>query len=59
MQSERGIHSSTEFVFDLELPESFQPGNMDGEVESFTLVPASSLLDIVCSDDFKITSRSH
>jgi len=55
-QSERGIHSSTEFVFDLELPESFQPGNTDGEVESFTLVPASSLLDIVCSDDFKITS---
>ena len=31
-ESERGIHPNTEFVYDLQLPESFVPKNNDGEV---------------------------
>ena len=49
-QSERGLHPNTEFVFDLELPESFQPGNNDGEVSGFQLVPVAELVDIITSE---------
>ena len=31
-QSERGLFPQTEFVYDLELPETFEPRNTDGEV---------------------------
>ena len=56
-QSERGIHPNTEFVFDLELPQNFQPLNNDGEVESWQLVPVDQVIDIICQPDlFKITS---
>ena len=56
-RSERGLHPNTEFVFDLELPQNFQPLNNDGEVESWQLVPVDKILDIVCQPElFKITS---
>ena len=56
-QSERGLHPNTEFVFDLELPQEFQPLNNDGEVESWQLVPVDKILDIICQPElFKITS---
>ena len=56
-QSDRGIHPNTEFVFDLELPQQFQPLNNDGEVESWQLVPVEKILGIICQPDlFKITS---
>ena len=56
-QSDRGIHPNTEFVFDLELPQQFQPLNNDGEVESWQLVPVGKILDVVCQPElFKITS---
>ena len=56
-QSERGFHPNTEFVFDLELPQQFQPLNNDGEVESWQLVPVDKILNIVCQPElFKITS---
>lgn len=55
-QSERGVHPNTGFVFDLELPESFQPGNNDGEVSGFELVPVAEVIDIITSEDFKATS---
>lgn len=55
-ESERGIHPQTEFVFDLELSEQFQPCNMDGEVAEWHLLPASEIVDLLCSEDFKITS---
>jgi len=57
-QSERGIHPNTEFVFDLELPETFKPSNNDGEVADFKLVPVDQVVDIITSEDFKITSSA-
>ena len=39
METERGLDISTIFLYDLWLPESFEPENTDGEVESFALVP--------------------
>ena len=57
-QSERGIHPNTEFVFDLEVPETFHPGNTDGEVDDWKLVPVEEVLDIISSDEYKITSSA-
>ena len=37
-EDQRGIFPETQFVFDLEMPESFQPVNIDGEVEAFYLL---------------------
>jgi len=55
-RSERGLFPNTEFVFDLELPESFQPGNNDGEVSGFELTPVKDIVSIITSQDYKITS---
>lgn len=55
-KTDRGIHPNTEFVFDLELPEHFVPINTDGEVGGWTLVPIERIVDVICSDKFKITS---
>jgi len=55
-RSERGLFPNTEFVFDLELPESFQPGNNDGEVCGFQLTPVQDIIGIITSQDYKITS---
>lgn len=57
-QSERGIHPNTEFVFDLELPENFHPSNNDGEVDDWKLVPVEQVVDIISSEDYKITSSA-
>ena len=44
-------------MFDLQLPQNFQPLNNDGEVESWQLVPVDKILNIVCQPQlFKITS---
>ena len=48
-RSERGLFPNTEFVFDLELPESFQPGNNDGEVCGFQLTPVQDIIGIITS----------
>ncbi|XP_055541525.1 uncharacterized protein LOC129727579 [Wyeomyia smithii] len=55
-ESERGIFPNTEFVFDLELPEDFEPDNSDGEVQNFRLLPAKECLEQVFAPDFKTTS---
>ena len=55
-RTERGLHPNTEFVFDLELPEAFVPHNTDGEVGGWSLVPVDMIIEVVCSDKFKITS---
>jgi len=55
-RSGRGLFPNTEFVFDLELPESFQPGNNDGEVSGFELTPVKDIVGIITSQDYKITS---
>ena len=54
----RGVLPQTEFVFDLELPETFIPGNNDGEVESFKLVPVEEMRGLISSDQYKITSSA-
>ncbi len=42
------------FCFDLALPEDWQPHPLDGEVESFRLLPASEVLRLLReTDDFK------
>ena len=48
-RSERGLFPNTEFVFDLELPETFQPGNNDGEVCGFELTPVKDIVSIITS----------
>ena len=57
-KNERGVHPRAEFVFDLELPETFSPGNNDGEVETFKLVPVGEVRSLLCSDQYKITSSA-
>lgn len=39
METERGLDISSIFLYDLWLPDSFEPENTDGEVESFALIP--------------------
>ena len=48
-RAERGLFPNTEFVFDLELPESFQPGNNDGEVSGFELTSVKDIVSIITS----------
>ena len=38
-EDERGLFPETQFVFDLELPRSFEPTNTDEEVSDFYLLP--------------------
>lgn len=38
-EDERGLFPETQYLYDLELPETFEPVNADGEVESFELIP--------------------
>ncbi len=40
---ERGVDRSTVFIFDLWLPETFEPQNMDGEVDEFRLLPLAEV----------------
>jgi len=47
----KGLRNDTLFVFDLELPASIAPRNTDGEVASFTLMPASEVAAIVEQTD--------
>ena len=37
-EDERGLFPECQYVFDLKLPESFEPVNSDGEVQSFQLM---------------------
>lgn len=45
-ENEKGIFPETQFVFDLEMPESFQPVNIDGEVEAFYLLTIEEVNEI-------------
>ncbi|XP_064122007.1 uncharacterized protein LOC135226413 [Macrobrachium nipponense] len=56
VETERGLHANTEFVYDLELPSDFVPSNNDGEVEGFEAIPVEELLDRVTSSKYKLTS---
>ena len=49
-----GLHVSTLFNYDLELPESFTPANTDGEMTGFDLLPIDQVLsDIREADRYK------
>ncbi len=50
-QLEEGIKPDQIFLYDLELPENFQPINTDGEVESFSLLPAEEVMEMVRHTD--------
>lgn len=47
----KGVRNDTLFVFDLEMPEGLAPCNTDGEVETFSLMPAQEVLSIVRDTD--------
>ena len=54
MEYEGGVRDDVLFVFDLELPDDFQPRNTDGEIEEFMLWPAERVLrEIDTTDNFK------
>jgi len=55
-QSTRGLHPQTEFVFDLQVPDTFSPQNKDGEVEDFMLVSSEKLINLLQTEDYKTTS---
>lgn len=46
-QQDRGLKPDTLYCFDLEVPEDFLPRPQDGEVERFTLMPLSYVLEVV------------
>ncbi|CAG0892786.1 unnamed protein product [Cyprideis torosa] len=52
----RGMYPSTEFMFEVELPSSFTPKNMDGEVDEFRLVSLQELYEAILDPSFKITA---
>ena len=41
----RGVHNEILYIFDIVLPEDFQPANQDGEVAGFELMDIPTLLD--------------
>jgi Domain of unknown function (DUF4743) len=54
METEQGLRDDVLFLYDLEVPADFAPRNSDGEIVSFALMPAASVLDrIRQTDDFK------
>lgn len=42
-EDERGVHPEVEFIYDLKLPEDFEPINADGEVQEFKLYPVTQV----------------
>ncbi|XP_064456536.1 uncharacterized protein LOC135367276 [Ornithodoros turicata] len=56
-EDERGIFPETLFVFDLPLPDDFQPKCSDNEVECFYLLTISEVKDKIVSEEFKVTSK--
>ena len=50
-ESDDGLKPDQIFIYDLELPDDFVPIPADGEVESFTLMPAEEVMAIVRDTD--------
>src|SRR5437868_5954588 len=54
METELGIRDDVLFVYDIKLPDAFEPKNSDGEIVRFDLMPAEAVVDRVRkTDDFK------
>lgn len=56
LEDERGLHPETQFVFDLELPLSFQPINTDKEVAEYYLLPVHEVKELIATSEFKPNS---
>ena len=57
MEVEQGIALDTMFIFDLELPEDFEPKTDGEEIESFSCLPAEEVYHLVKNtDEFKYNS---
>ncbi len=55
MESGKGLKPDTLYCYDLELPGSFLPRCVDGEVAGFELLPVRDVMKIVFeSDEFKL-----
>lgn len=50
-QLDEGLKPDQIFLYDLELPESFEPVPTDGEVDSFSLLPIEEVVDLVKNTD--------
>ena len=46
-ETPEGMKPDIQFVYDLELPATFEPTNTDGEVEEFHLWPIEKVMDVV------------
>lgn len=57
-EDERGVHPEVEFIYDLKLPEDFEPINTDGEVQEFKLYPVTQLQEMIVLDSFKPNSAA-
>jgi 8-oxo-dGTP pyrophosphatase MutT (NUDIX family) len=54
METKLGIRDDVMFVYDLEVPDDFQPTNGDGEIAGFELMPLATILErIRTTKDFK------
>lgn len=54
-ENERGIKPETQYCYDLELPEGFEPVCQDGEVDEFMLMPIDEVMGLVRdTDEFKL-----
>jgi isopentenyldiphosphate isomerase len=54
-ESKEGLRRDTIYAYDIELPLSFSPKPVDGEVESFKLMPVDEVMDIVANtNQFKV-----
>ncbi|XP_044133853.1 nudix hydrolase 20, chloroplastic-like [Bufo gargarizans] len=52
-EKDDALYLECEFVFDLEVPESFQPHAGDGEVQEFYLWPLDKVRDAIATQEFK------
>ncbi|XP_066917741.1 uncharacterized protein [Clytia hemisphaerica] len=56
LSNELGLHPETEFVYDLELPRSFEPKCNDDEVSDFYLLPIKEVKELISTKEFKPNS---
>lgn len=51
--SSSGLQPETEYIYDLELPNDFEPQPRDGEVESFYLWPLEKAKESILKNEWK------
>jgi isopentenyldiphosphate isomerase len=52
----RGISTDSQYVFDLKLPDSYQPKPLDNEVEGFYLMDFKEIIERLKNNEFKVNS---